>query len=135
MGEYMVELCVEQACEGARRGVAVATHQSPLARQAREWVFALDVGRGGSGDRGERDPIGTRWEGLGIRTFELFVELASRGDGKGADELLKVDCAVAVFVKYVEDIVCELGGITKGEELLVDAAEFLLVELAIGTVS
>ena len=70
-----------------------------------------------------------------IRTFELFVELAARGDGEGADELLKVDCAIAVVVEYVEDVVCELAGIAKGEELLVDAAEFFLVEFAGRTVS
>ena len=71
----------------------------------------------------------------GTRTFELFVELASRGDGERADELLKVDCAIAVVVEYVEDVVCELTRIAKGEELFVDAAEFFLVELATRTVS
>jgi hypothetical protein len=76
-----------------------------------------------------------KWRGWrsgdwGTRTFELFVELASGGDGEGADELLEVDCAIVVVVKDVEDVFSELAGIAKGEELLVDAAEFLLVELA-----
>ena len=70
-----------------------------------------------------------------IRTFKLFVKLAARGDGEGADELLKVDCAIAVVVEYVEDVVCKLAGVAKGEELLVDAAEFFLVEFAARTVS
>ena len=76
-----------------------------------------------------------RGGGRGTRTFELFVELAARGDGEGADELLKVDCAVAVVVEYIEDEVCKLSGISKGEELFVDAAEFFLVEFATRTVS
>ena len=71
----------------------------------------------------------------GGRTFELFVELPPRGDGEGTDELLEVDCAITVVVKDVEDVVCKLSGITKGEELLVDTAEFFLVERATGAIS
>ena len=71
----------------------------------------------------------------GRRTFELFVELAAGGDGEGTDKLLEIDCAIAVVVKDVEDIVCELARIAKREELLVDTAEFLLVERATWTVS
>jgi hypothetical protein len=71
----------------------------------------------------------------GRRTFELFVELTPRGDGEGTDKLFEIDCAVAVVVKDVEDIVCELARIAKGEELLVDTAEFFLVECATWTVS
>ena len=71
----------------------------------------------------------------GRRTFELFVKLTPRRDGEGTDELLEVDCAIAVVVKDVEDVVCELAGIAKGEELLVDTTEFFLVERATRTVS
>jgi hypothetical protein len=74
------------------------------------------------------------WGYKGTRTLELLIELASRGDGEGADKLLKVDCAIAVFVKDVEDVFCKLTWIAKWEELLVDAPEFLLVELATWTV-
>ena len=75
------------------------------------------------------------WGGERTRTFELFVKLAARGDGECADELLEVDHAIAVVVKDVEDVVCELARIAKGEELFVDAAEFFLVELATRTIS
>ena len=37
---------------------------------------------------------------------------------EGADELLEVDHAIYVVVKDVEDVLCELARVAKGEELL-----------------
>lgn len=71
----------------------------------------------------------------GRRTFELLVELAPRRDGEGTNELLEIDRAIAIVVKDVEDVVCELARVAKGEELLVDTAELFLVERATWTVS
>ena len=71
-----------------------------------------------------------RWE----RTLELLIETAATGDAQGADELLEVDCPVLVLVKHIEYIVGELGGVAKGEELLVYPTELGLIEVARGTV-
>ena len=72
----------------------------------------------------------SQWE-RGIRTFELFIGIASRGEGEGADELPKADIAVVVIVKGVEEVFREFARITKGEEPLMEVLEFLLVETAI----
>jgi hypothetical protein len=69
-----------------------------------------------------------------IRTFELFIQPPSGGDGECADELLEVDSAVLVLVEDVEDIIREFTWIAEGEELLIDPTEFGLIELAGGTV-
>ena len=63
-------------------------------------------------------------------TFELLLQLTTTGDGECADELLEVDCPVLVLVKDIEHVFRECGWIAKGEELFVDLAELLLVELA-----
>ena len=63
-------------------------------------------------------------------TFQLLVQSPAGGDRKGTNELFKVDSPVLVLVKHVEDVVRELSRITEGEELFVDLAKFLLVELA-----
>lgn len=77
-----------------------------------------------------------RWGRSGRRghTLELLVQTAATRDAEGADELLKVDRAVLVFIKDVEHIVCELAGITEREELLVYATELGPVELSGRTV-
>jgi len=67
----------------------------------------------------------------GIRTFELFIRIASQGEGEWADKLLKVNSAVVISVKGVEEVFHELARITGGEEPLVEASEFLLVKQAI----
>ena len=67
-------------------------------------------------------------------TFELFVQASATRYAEGADELLKVDRTVLVLVKDVEYIVCELAGVTKGEELLVYATELGSVEVARRTI-
>ena len=65
---------------------------------------------------------------------ELLIQTASRSDTQRADKLLKVDRAVLVLVKYVKDKLGKGGWVAKGEELLVDTAELLLVERARGAV-
>lgn len=79
---------------------------------------------------------GVRWSTMDMRghTLELFVQTAAACDAECADELFKVDCPVLVFVKDVEDIVCELAGVTERKELLVYVTEFGAVELAGWTV-
>jgi len=72
----------------------------------------------------------TQWE-RGIRTFELFIRIASRGEGEWADKLFKANFAVVVSVKGAEEVFRELARITGGEESLVEASEFLLVKPAV----
>ena len=76
----------------------------------------------------------TQWE-RGVRTFELFIRIASRGEGERADELPKVDFIVVVSIKDIEEVFCELGWVTGGEDPLVEVSEFLLAEPAIRIVS
>jgi len=71
----------------------------------------------------------------GTRTFELLVGRASRGDRNSEDELVKVDCALALVVEYVEGVVWELARIAIVVELPVDAAEIFLVDLTTRKVS
>jgi len=66
--------------------------------------------------------------------LELFVQAATTGYTEGADEFLKVDRTVLVFVKDVEYIVCELARVAKREELLVYATKFGPIEVARWTV-
>ena len=77
--------------------------------------------------------MGGRWAWR-RHTLELFVEAAATCDAEGADKLFEVDRPVLVFVKNVEDIVCELAGVTERKELLVYATEFGPVEVAGWTV-
>jgi len=56
--------------------------------------------------------------------------LATGRDTQGAYELLEVDAAVLVAVKDVKDVAGKLIRVAKGEELLVDFAEFGFVQLA-----
>ena len=64
----------------------------------------------------------------GIRTFELYIIFASRGEGERADELLKVDFAVVVTVQGLEKVFREFARITRGEELLIEVLESLSVQ-------
>ena len=68
------------------------------------------------------------------RTLELLIQSSTGRDRESTDELLKVDSAVLVLVKDLEDVVCELARVAEGEELLVDLAELGFVELAGGAV-
>ena len=69
-----------------------------------------------------------------VLTFQLLIQSTSRRDGKRTNELFEVDSAVLVLIKYVEDIVGELSRVAEGEELFIDLAELVLVELTGGTV-
>ena len=69
------------------------------------------------------------------RTFELFVERTLRDDREGRGELFEDDCAIAVAVKHVEGVVCDLAHHSRGEEPLVEDLEFLLADAAFWIVS
>ena len=69
-----------------------------------------------------------------VHTFELLVQPPSTSDAKGANELFEVNGAVFILVEYVEDIICELARFSKWEELLIDLAEFRLVQLTRRTI-
>lgn len=69
-----------------------------------------------------------------LLTFELLIESPSTGDTESTNKLFKVDGAVLVVVKDVKHIIRKLARVTKWEELLVDARELVLVELAAGAV-
>jgi len=66
--------------------------------------------------------------------LELLVQSSAACDAEGADEFLKVDCAVLVLVEDVENIVCELARVTEREELLVYVTKLGPVEVARRTV-
>ena len=56
------------------------------------------------------------------------------GDVDGEQELSEVDVAVLVRVEGAEDVLAELGGVARGEELGVDLDERWLAQLARGAV-
>lgn len=64
------------------------------------------------------------------RTFELLVQSTTTCDTESTNELLKIDRPVLVLIEHIEDIIRKLTRISEREELLVDPAEFCLVELA-----
>lgn len=89
-------------------------------------------------DNGEHLVVGDGTVTVNIIQLEgppqLFVQSAPAGDAQGADELLKVDGPVLVFVKDVEYVLCERRRVAEREELLVDARELGLVKHTRGAV-
>jgi len=71
------------------------------------------------------------WKG---RTLKLFIQSPTACDTQSTYELFEVDRSILVYVEYIEDVVCKLGGIAKGKELFVDATKFGFVELTRWTV-
>ena len=65
---------------------------------------------------------------------DAHLEVSARGHGEGTDEFLKVDGAVLVGVKDIKHIVRKRRRVAKGEEMLVNLLELLLVEQAAGTI-
>jgi len=64
-----------------------------------------------------------------VRTLELLVQSPATRDAEGTDELFKVNSAIFVLVKDVEDVVCKISWISEGEELLIYTTEFDLVQI------
>ena len=56
--------------------------------------------------------------------------MTSRGDAQGDYKLFKVDGAVLVVIKDVEDVLGKLIRVAKWEELLIDLAKLDFVKLA-----
>ena len=73
-------------------------------------------------------------EAIAILTVEFFVEVATRGDGECANELLELDGAILVLVEDAEHERGELGGVSVGEELGIDLDESLLGQQPVGTI-
>ena len=58
-----------------------------------------------------------------VLTLELLVQSSPGRNAQSTDKLLELDRPALVLVKDIEDVVCELGWIAKGEELAVDFLE------------
>ena len=68
------------------------------------------------------------------RPVEFLLWAPVRGDVDGEQELGEVDVAVLVRVEGAEDVLAELGGIARREELGVDLDERRLAQLSRGAV-
>ena len=68
------------------------------------------------------------------RPVEFLLWAPVGGDVDGEQELGEVDVAVLVRVEGAEDVLAELGGVARGEELGVDLDERWLARLARGAV-
>eukprot|EP01139_Manchomonas_bermudensis_P000173 Amastigsp_a167_453.p1 type:complete len:241 gc:universal Amastigsp_a167_453:348-1070(+) len=64
------------------------------------------------------------------RPLQLLIERASRCDRERADELRKVDAAIAVLVENPEHVLREGACISEGKELAVNLLELFEIELA-----
>ena len=68
------------------------------------------------------------------RPVKLLLWAPVGGDVDGEQELGEVDVAVLVRVEGAEDVLAELGGVARGEELGVDLDERWLAQLSRGAV-
>ena len=68
------------------------------------------------------------------RPVEFLLWAPVRGDVDGEQKLGEVDVAVLVRVEGAEDVLAELGGVARREELGVDLDERRLAQLARGAV-
>ena len=68
------------------------------------------------------------------RPVKLLLWAPVRGDVDGEQELGEVDVAVLVRVEGAEDVLAELRGVARGEELGVDLDERWLAQLSRGAV-
>ena len=68
------------------------------------------------------------------RPVEFLLWAPVRGDVDGEQELSEVDVAVLVRVEGAEDVLAELRGVARGEELGVDLDERWLAQLSRGAV-
>ena len=68
------------------------------------------------------------------RPVEFLLWTPVRGDVDGEQELCEVDVAVLVRVEGAEDVLAELGGVARREELGVDLDERRLAQLSRGAV-
>jgi len=126
---------LEHPVVGDRPAAVDVVHQEAPWKNTDEQEYVSTTWTGAQSG-GARETLARHVGSRGTRTFELFVERASRGDGNGADELLKVDCTIVLAVEYVEGVVRELARIiTIVVEPPVDAAETFLVDLATRIVS
>jgi hypothetical protein len=69
-----------------------------------------------------------------LRTLEFLIQLTARRHAQGAYKLLEVDSAILVVIKDFENIFSKFVRVSEWEELLVDLAEFCLIELTCGAV-